>query len=60
MMPPSGDGLAMVWLIYPLMPPQVRYVLHRCDTPQHGLQPDAMALITLDFDAMRSPSIKWA
>ena len=31
----------------------------QCDTPQHEIQPDAMALITSDFDAMRSPSIKW-
>ena len=29
-------------------------------TPQHGLKPDKMALITSDCDAMRSPSIKWA
>ena len=28
--------------------------------PQHGLQPDKMALITSDCDAMRYPSIKWA
>ena len=27
--------------------------------PQHGVQPDTMALITSDCDAMRSPSLKW-
>ena len=28
-------------------------------TPQHGLSPNKMALITSDCDAMRSPSIEW-
>ena len=31
----------------------------RCGTPQRGLYPGTMALITSDCDAMRSPSIKW-
>ena len=32
----------------------------RCGgTPQHGLQPDTMALITSGCDAMRYTSIKW-
>ena len=32
----------------------------RCAPPtQHGLQPDTMAQITSDCDAMRCPSIKW-
>ena len=31
----------------------------RCAAPPHGLQPDTMAPITSDCDAMRCPSIKW-
>ena len=31
----------------------------RYAAPPHGLQPDIMASITSDCDAMRCPSIKW-
>ena len=30
-----------------------------CGTPQHGLSSKKMALITSDYDIMRSLSIKW-
>ena len=42
----------------PLLPP-ARMDAAGAATPQHGLQPDTMALITSDYDAMRDLIIKW-
>ena len=47
----TGGGPQDGWSYDP--PAQAR------EPPQHALYSDTMALITSDYDIMRSPSIKW-